>query len=291
MFQSFYNKGLTDLFNYKIIPAETKLRKNLIRIRKGECLNLEEINEIINIFEYFEKTYPELPHELLPIASELIKKTFQKLNKELKKEFRAFVSPHGEIEYNKHPILKELFQNIEDLEKAIRITITQMINSTELNESLQFNTYDSINDRFVLPIMSSRYKPSFGQIVSRSETGQTLYVEPFQIKNMVDKRIAAIMTLEDTIYKIYEEYLLLDFWVNLIFEIDYYIGHIKFSQKYNLNKANISKTPVIKITNFFHPLIDNCVKNSLQLNDTHDGIIISGPNTGGKTIALKSTLI
>src|SRR5690606_33846564 len=69
---------------------------------------------------------------------------------------------------------------------------------------------------------------------------------------------------------------------------DYYLAKIGFSYRYQLTRPRLKSTPGFKLTDLFHPLISKPIKNDVLCEKNHHGIVISGPNTGGKTVFLKS---
>ena len=74
----------------------------------------------------------------------------------------------------------------------------------------------------------------------------------------------------------------------MILDLDEYHARYKFSSYLNLSEPIISKDMQIKLYAAFHPLIENPVKNDIIIEQTKHGLIISGPNTGGKTATLKT---
>ena len=125
-----------------------------------------------------------------------------KLSKDLLKPFRSFVEPSGSIFYEKHPLLKAIYFQIKYEEKQIKNLLNFLLNSDKLAQALQYQGFDSINDRYIIPISSDSYSHSLGKIISRSASGKTLLVEPIEICQMNDKRIELLHLLEKKIIQI-----------------------------------------------------------------------------------------
>ena len=114
-------------------------------------------------------------------TSEALNQFKQKITKDFLKDFRKFVSREGEIDFEKHPKLRPLYLEQMNIEQKVRSFLSRAMNEGELSGALQFQSFDIVNDHYVLPIRSDSYQSKFGQIVSRSETGHTLFIEPHQI--------------------------------------------------------------------------------------------------------------
>lgn len=230
---------------------------------------------------------------------ELDQSRLDQLKSKLVRPFRKFVERDGVVNYHKHPELAPKFQQKNSLELKIRESIQFTLRSDEFEKRLQYNTFDVINDRYVIPIRSDSYNASLGIIVSRSASGSTLFVEPTNIRELCNQRIKVISEIEEIIERICREYgeILLNYYDLIRFSydeilyFDYLLMISKYSSANNYIKPEISGDNEIYIKNFTHPLIKDCVANTVEFHSFHKGMIISGPNTGGKTVAIKSIVI
>ena len=102
----------------------------------------------------------------------------------------------------KTPFLKAIYFQIKYEEKQIKNLLNFLLNSDKLAQALQYQGFDSINDRYIIPISSDSYSHSLGKIISRSASGKTLLVEPIEICQMNDKRIELLNLLEKKIIQI-----------------------------------------------------------------------------------------
>jgi DNA mismatch repair protein MutS2 len=217
---------------------------------------------------------------------------------QLLKQFRALVSEQGEIFYHKHPKLEKLINGIADLEVKIKNQIQHLIRSYDQEGLLQNNSYDIMNDHFVLFVRADHYRHQLGSILHHSNTGQTLYVEPHEIKDLVQQRMMKRAELEEELNRLaimfrqdlapfshflYETY-------DLLLELEKFYIRIKTNALFELQQS-IEISPNITLENLWHPLIENPVKNSFSLDVSLKGFILSGPNTGGKTVFLKSVCL
>jgi DNA mismatch repair protein MutS2 len=282
--------SLTSLKNEKTI------NESIFRLQKSASLDVTELNSLALLLE-FNYEFRDVLNTIEPITDEA--QTFLgKLNKIFLKEFRQLVNKDGSINYEGHPLLKSLHEKKTKLEVSIR-NFLGSLQSSNLHEKLQYTGHDIINDHYVIPIRSDSYSSSIGEIISRSESGNTLFVEPFEIRDLSFKRLNTIVEIQNIIYKITKRFsdVLAEFIDNIlelssqVFIYDTYCARIQYAINYKLSRPAISNKPEIHLKSFFHPLIEKPVKNSLEIENDSNGLVISGPNTGGKTVTLKSILI
>lgn len=215
------------------------------------------------------------------------------------REFRTFVSREGEIDFFRHPKLKALHKKQLELEANIRSTLSHLRNSEHYQSALQFSGHDIVNDKYVLPIKSDHFSSGLGVIVARSESGRTLYVEPGKVRALNSERFETLLKIDQIIHEIARDFCqrlaqysdLIDHYIFLLQLFDEFDCRSKFAIEFNLTRPAISKHPTIKLDGFFHPLIKNPVKNDLDIEVNYKGLLISGPNTGGKTAAIKAVAL
>ena len=96
--------------------------------------------------------------------------------------------------------MRKLWVKIQNIESTIRSFIKSVQSQEKYEDCIQFTGHDLINEHYVIPIRSDRYKKDHGNIISKSTQGSTLYVEPFEIRDMASDRIQmlAIIYLELT---------------------------------------------------------------------------------------------
>jgi DNA mismatch repair protein MutS2 len=124
----------------------------------------------------------------------------------------------------------------------------------------------------------------------------TLLVEPYEIREKSNKRIHLLAEIESTILKLTIDLskiihlYFLDFKIirDFVLELDWLNTKATYSYKLGLIKPRLNDKFHFDIIGIYHPLLKNPVKNNIRLDSFHKGLIISGPNTGGKTVVLKS---
>ncbi len=279
------------------IDPEFDAAPKIVQISKESALNLKDINEFAKFCETFINNYQVIKHYFPAWLDELNFNEFKRsFTKQFLSSFRRYVSRDGEISLDKHPVIAPLYHRQLTLEGQIRTKLGDIIKSGDIQNKLQFSSYDLINDRYVIPIRSDSFTSKLGQIISRSDSGNTLFVEPPAISQLNYQRLQVVVEIQSILAKIELELTLIlkghlaaiSFITRKFYQIDSLVTRAKFATFYNLTYPILKDIKGIKLRNSFHPLIPNPVKNDIEITDTHGGLIISGPNTGGKTATLKT---
>lgn len=276
-------------------PQDLSLHKLTLHLQKGGQLDFSELNTLAKLLESAANLREEAGSEIEELES-LDALDFLSLKRSFLKEFRYLVDTDGTVHFDKHPELREADERRKNIEARIRKEINEWIHSAENQRLLQYQNFDVHYDRYVVPIRSDSYRAEIGTIVSRSETGQTLFVEPYEMRALCNQRIELIAKIDEIINQLslkFTRSLLphcdLLFQSLKIFErLDHYLAKSSFAIKYHLTKPQLRERPGFKISSLFHPLLNQPVTNDAECAQGNLGIVISGPNTGGKTVFLKS---
>ncbi len=281
------------------LPPDNSLHKFITHLSKSGSLTFSELNKVALLAEasqFIRNDFPELP---LPEFFFLRGQDFFPLQRKVLKEFRYLVDPEGELHLERHPELAELNKRLRELEERIRKTVQDWLNDSGHQKVLQYNSYDIHYDRYVVPVRSDSYRSELGLIVSRSESGSTLFVEPYEVRDACNKRLELIAKIDEIINQLAQRFSqgfaefspFLSTLHGEVLKIDYYLAKSGFATRYALERPSVSSTPGFRMNGLFHPLLKNAVKNDVECLKHHHGIVISGPNTGGKTVFLKSVAL
>lgn len=285
---------------FQHITDNQELFTRIELLRKEVPLDISFLNFIALIIDGTYRSMRELGIHQFNSKFTFKENSLQNLKRKVVAELRKFVDPTGVVDYLAHPELASIYDNILKIEKELRNTIQNIAKSSIYEDALQYLEHDIINDSFVLAVRADRYNGNHGPIVARSNSGNTFFVTPLAIKDKIQKRIILLSELEAKLQKIvngfsaviYQNVDAIITAKNYLLTLDITNAKALFSKHNDLVRPEIVDAYVIELEDFFHPLIEYPVKNSVTLNSVTKGLIISGPNTGGKTVCMKTiTLI
>lgn len=281
------------------LPQDATLPRYLQHLSKEGNLNFAELNKVALLVEavmYIKQDFPEFK---IPAFKTLKELNFQDFQRKFLREFRHLVDDTGDVHFDRHPELAELNKRLRELEERIRKIVQEWINQPQNQKILQFNSYDVHYDRFVVPVRSDSYRSEIGLIVSRSDSGQTLFVELFEVREACNRRLEMIAKIDEIINKLSIKFShdlhgytdLNQASYEVLKSVDFYLAKSEVALKYKLQCPSIKDKPGFRFTQLFHPLLKDPVKNSADCPKESYGMVISGPNTGGKTVFLKSVAL
>ncbi len=194
--------------------------------------------------------------------------------------------------------LAEIRRKLQRSRAHLRETLDQMIRSKTMQKYLQETTVTIRDGRFVLPVKTEFRGQVSGLIHDTSSSGQTIFVEPMQIVEANnDIRLLESRELEE-IDRIMQklcaavgaEAAALRRLHSTCAELNYYFAKANYAASLRAVKPEISDDGILDLKKARHPLLDQqkAVPIHLPLGEEHNALIVTGPNTGGKTVALKT---
>lgn len=280
----------------RMIPNSEEKFQLLNDLSKGKAFEASELNFfglLIEIYVESNQIFSELKFKESYI---LTRDQISPLRRNFLNPLREFVNSNGSISYESHPSLRKLYQEVIAIEQELRTSIIKLSKSEPFSSRLQMDNFDIVNDRYVLAVKSDSYNSNLGLIVARSQSGMTLFVEPFEMREKSNRRMHLLSEIESIILRLTIELSRIAYTLknelNLIsrfmLELDWLNTKATYSIKLGLTKPKLSNKFTIELRGLFHPLLKNPIRNNIEIKSHHKGFIISGPNTGGKTVALKS---
>ncbi len=298
----FFQEYLVDEFTHLFASffQDAKLDFDYLSCIRGLCkgvfLTLQEQNQIALFIEGALKiARSSTKHALNPLSPVMGREQIQSLG-QLIKDFRHLINKQGEVDYLKHPELSVLFHKLNDQEAHLRRRMQEYVKQDDLKTSLQFDSWDIVDDRYVLPIRSDAYNAKVGLIVSRSDSGSTLWVEPYDIRDHAGKRLETLSKIKEIIFQIEAQFfkrfsdhhsIIQSIAMDLTL-FDEYLGKSRFCLALGLSRPQLKQSAGFHFDKIFHPLLKNPIRNDVYLETSQIAIVLSGPNTGGKTALLKS---
>lgn len=221
-------------------------------------------------------------------------------DKSLEDKILETFDENGLVKQNANPELKGLYSSLKDTESNLKKQVTTLINSPEFQKHLQENIYTLRDDRVVFQVKASSKSKIGGIVHDVSATSRTFYIEPEsivpinnKIRELKSKIYAEIIKILTMLSKDVRNILdTLIFSENILAKIDFHFAKARYAVKIQAVEPNISLTKIVKIDLMRHPLLigraDKIVENDFEIGKEYKSIIITGSNTGGKTVALKT---
>jgi DNA mismatch repair protein MutS2 len=183
-------------------------------------------------------------------------------------------------------------------EARVREKLEGMVRSSTTQKMLQEALITVRNDRFVIPV-KSEYRSSFGGIVhDQSSSGATMFIEPEQVVQMNNKLRELRIQEEREIEKILQRLTAgvaehtdpLESNVDLLGQLDFLFAKARLAREMKGSLPAMNGKGYLRIRRGRHPLIaiENAVPLDVELGGSYSAIIVTGPNTGGKTVSLKT---
>jgi|SRR5690625_797710 len=231
--------------------------------------------------------------EEFPLLKEIVENFT--LLRELEMDIHKKINEHGEVVDDASITLKSIRSSIRTKESRIRERLQQLIRSKSKMLSDGIITFR--NNRFVLPV-KQEYRAAIGGIVhDQSSSGQTLFMEPNAVVELNNELQQAIIKEKHEIEVILSELSnqIAQFGVEItknlqtIAILDSIFAKASLAKKMKAVKPTLNENGIIKMKTARHPLIaeEEVVANDITLGESYHAIVITGPNTGGKTVTLK----
>ncbi len=195
--------------------------------------------------------------------------------------------------------LLALRKNRRKLEQDVRDKLSNLVHSSSYSKYLMDTIITIRNDRFVVPVKEEFKEHISGAILDISASGSTVYIEPSSVFELNNKINAVKAQEAIEIEKILKGLSLmlcpiadrLKTTVDIIGKIDFIFAKAKYSKKINGICPIITDSKEINLFGARHPLIDEkvVVPIDISIGKDYSSLLITGPNTGGKTVALKTT--
>lgn len=219
-------------------------------------------------------------------------------NPSIEKEIFDKIIDENTISDNASPKLSSLRRSRKNLEQGIKDKLSSLIHSTNYSKYLMEPVITFRNNRYVIPVKQEYRSNIQGFIHDISSSGSTVYLEPTSVFE-ANNQIASIRMEEDIeIEKILEQLTISLFEIltelnlnsSTIGTLDLLFAKARYSQSYNGIMPILNQEKKIHLIKAKHPLIapSDVVPIDISLGENYTSLIITGPNTGGKTVALKT---
>lgn len=273
-----------------------------INILKAEgVLSAKKILEIVQVLKvsetlkkYFQKEY--INNQDFLTLSELFNNLYT--NNNIVEKISKSIIDEETIADEASPELHSIRKKKIKITGQIREKLNTIIHSSQYAKKIQENVITIRNNRYVIPVKEEYKQDVKGFIHDISSTGSTVFIEPISVLEMnneinrlkieENQEIEKILQeISQTLYPYINE---IEKDIDLIGKIDFIFAKAEYAKSTKSNIPKISEKKEIELKNARHPLIEEekVVPISLTLGKEFQTLLITGPNTGGKTVTLKT---
>lgn len=289
-------RNIYDVSNSIPLHALTGIRNVIEKLGRSEILRpvdlthmsgfIRDTQKMIRFMEDKEDVGPNLSSYAL---------SMNPLEVELDEITRCIV--HNAVVDQASGKLYKLKRKMEQLENQIKLKLQSYLASTNYSSMLSDLVVSQRDGRYVIPVKSEYKKNIDGMVLDRSRTGGTLFIEPAAVKKLHEELAQLRIDADNEEYRILSE--LSDRLMRSIRAItinydtmvtyDFLFAKAKLSHAYKARAAKVTPEKRIKLVGAKHPLLgEEAVPLSLELDAKQRNLVITGPNTGGKTVSMKT---
>ena len=287
-------KGRLDCSGIK--PLSSAIR----RVEIGGTMNIEELLNLCKLLETARRVKAYGRKEREDIPSDSLSELFDGLEplSPLCDEIRRCIISVDEISDDASSNLKSIRRSIRSTGDRIHAQLNQMLNNQNVRNCLQDFVITMRNGRYCLPVKAEAKSQITGMVHDQSSSGSTLFIEPMAVVNLNNELKELSIKEQDEIAVILAtlsakagEYIpAIETDYQILTELDFIFAKAAYALEYNGITPHFNTERKIRILKGRHPLLDakKVVPIDISLGSDFDQLVITGPNTGGKTVSLKT---
>ncbi len=278
------------------IYVSKDIRGSLKRVMIGGVLTCEELINISKTLSTSRGFKKYLDEEYTDVLKEHFECLYE--DKKLETKINLCIIDAETVADDASSNLLDIRRKIKNANNKVKDILQKMISSATYQKALQENIITMRSDRYVIPV-KAEYKGSVQGIVHDvSSTGATVFIEPISVVETNNEIRKLLVEEKEEIEKILamlsNEVALVAKLVEMTYEtivmLDMVFSKAKFALKTNAFKPLINDKGIINLIKARHPFIDErkVVATDIYLGKDFDTLVVTGPNTGGKTVTLKT---
>ena len=289
-----YQKGSLSFSGVHNIGASLK------RLEIGGVLSMEELLRVASLLEVAKRAKAYSRNDREEVQADSLDTFFSRVEPltPLLEEIRRCILSEDEIADDASANLKNIRRSIKNINDKIRTQMNTMLNSSDTRTHLQDNVVTMRNGRYCLPVKAEAKSQIPGMIHDQSSTGSTLFIEPMAVVKLNNDLKELFLKEQDEIEVIlaqlsslaaeYIPYLADNYEV--LSKLDFIFAKGSLAKQYNGTAPLFNTERRIRIRRGRHPLLDarKVVPIDIRLGEDFHLLIVTGPNTGGKTVSLKT---
>ena len=277
----------------------TMIEDSLKRLEIGASLGCGELLRIGRLLETAKRAKSLGRRDTVDDTADCLDIYFEKLEPltPLAMSISSCIIDEDEISDDASSTLKQIRRNINRVNDKIHSTLVHLVNGS-MKSYLQDSLITMRGDRYCIPVKAEYRSQVSGMIHDQSSTGSTLFIEPMAVVNLNNdlkelyikeqEEIAVILARLSEEAGEYVKELRLNY--RILTDLDFIFARGQLAVNMNANLPIFNEEGRIHIREGRHPLLDKkkVVPITVRLGEDFDLLIITGPNTGGKTVSLKT---
>lgn len=277
------------------------IRPSLKRIAVGGTLNTVDLLEISSILDGASAARRFLKPESEDSPADSLSLYYEVLDPcgDLNEEIKRCILSYDEISDDASPNLREIRRQTAAAKSDIQRTLNRIVTSQSMKTYLQDSVITMRNGRYCIPVRQEHRSHVPGMIHDQSGSGSTVFIEPqavVQLNNRLKEldlaekaEIQIILATLSALTAERSEPLRTDY--GLLTELDFILAKARYSEQIRGSAPDFNEDGFLDLKQARHPLLDakKAVPIHVMLGTDFDMLIVTGPNTGGKTVSLKTT--
>lgn len=275
------------------------IREALLLAKKGGSLTMRQLLEVQNVLGISSEVVTFMHDDALPdlkYIGEMVDLIVEFTA--LEKEISRCILTEDEMADNASPKLKDIRRSIHQQNQAIKNKLSRIITSSSNKTYLQDTIVTMRDGRYVIPV-KQEYRSFFpGMVHDQSKGGATLFIEPQGVVELnnklreleVEEQLEIARILAELSSRVAEHYREIRSNLELLIKLDFIMAKGKLSCKMHASEPKIDADGELRLISARHPLIEykKAVPVDIRIGGDYRTLIITGPNTGGKTVSLKT---
>ena len=275
------------------------IRGSIKRLQIGGILGMGELRQIMSLLETADKVQQYGAHENVDEKADSLDESFGFLDPvpALAKEIRRCILADDEMADDASPALFSIRRSMQQMNDKVHSTLTSMVNGA-MRTYLQDAVITMRDGRYCLPVKAEHRSQVPGMIHDQSATGSTLFIEPMAVVKLNNEFKELLLKEQQEMEKIlsdlsekaaaWADQITGDY--DILVELDFIFAKAMLAKEMDAVRPIFNDQRRIRIKDGRHPLLDpkKVVPVTVRLGDDFRLLIITGPNTGGKTVSLKT---
>ena len=281
------------------------IRDSIRRVGMGSVLNPGELLKVADVLRASRnlKSFGSSNNGTDTIITENSNSVYELIiclgvNKRVEEKIKFSILNENEIADAASNTLGNIRRHIKEMQNSIKEKLNDIIRSTKYQKFMQEAIVTIRGDRYVVPVKQEYRSEVPGLVHDSSSSGATLFVEPMAVveanNNIKQLRIKEQLEMERILYELSEDVggiaEIIVSNISILARLDFIFAKAKFSLDFNCVSPRLNTNKRIIIKKGRHPLLDKktVVPTDFWIGEQTDTIVVTGPNTGGKTVTLKT---